>query len=148
MSFRNFPAGVLALAGSGGGGSNVNFTGDPYFVIDASAGPPAEAEIQLTAAGGVNGLRLNLPDQLIGSWFTLPELMSNYDFRLDTTSGSLSSPGSQSADTWINGFPNMFWGVRENGVGISSFTGTLRVRPAGGGADIDTASVSLQAETV
>ncbi len=140
--------GASAAASTEPAAPNVEFLGAPYLVTDAAAGPPAEAEIQLQADGDVRGVRLNLPDFDDGTWYTSPELMSDYDFRLDTTSGSLNSPGTQAADTWINGFANMYWGVRENGSGITAFNGTLRVRPAGGGADISTAIVSLSAETV
>lgn len=127
------------------------FTSDPYFIVDAAGGPPAEAELQLLSTGNVRSIRLNLPDTTIGTWDNGQGgvlTISDYDFLMATTSGSLNSPGSQLADTWITGFSSMYWGVREDGAGITNFTGTLRMRPTGGGADIDTASVSLQAETV
>lgn len=133
----------------GGGGMGVpKFTGDPYLVTDAAGSPPAEAEVLLQTGGGVRGIRLNLADQTLGSWMGSGLDITDYDFRLDTISGSLNSIGTQAADTWITGFANMYWGVREAGSGVTTFTGTLRVRPTGGGADIDTAGVVLNAETV
>lgn len=146
MSFRNFFAGIMARAGVV---SDPEFSSGFFTVNDAAAGPPAEAEIRLNQSGNsVNGIRLNLPDSLLGTWGSGLLDITDYDFRWDITSGSLNSPGSQAGNTWITGFDGMYWGVRENGSGITACNGTLRVRPAGGGADFDTAIVSVVAETV
>ncbi len=146
MSFSQLPAGVAALLAESGG--SVGWSGS-FFVVDAAPGPPAEAEIRLiSVANAVEQVRLNLPDGIIGSWGTGSLDISDYDFQFQILAGSLNSPGTQPGNTWINGFAGMYWGVRENGFGVSSCQGNLLIRPAGGGATIDSTLANVQAETV
>ena len=97
-------------------------------------------------ASAIWQIRDNDTDTQIGRWDNgLGTLtIGDYDFRMDTSSGNIDR--GQSADTWINGFHLMSWGVEETGTGIQNWSGTIRVRPAGGGSDHDTASGTLQAE--
>lgn len=142
-------SGIMAAAGEGGAGDPA-FTGDPYNVTDITLPPTdAGARILLQGDGDIQALRDQGADPVIGTWDNgqggILDI-TDFDFRLDTISGSLGYSGGEAADTWISGAANIYWGVQETGVGITSFTGTFRIRPAGGGSDFDTASVSLTAE--
>lgn len=142
MSFSQLPVGICAILAQ----AVPEFTGDPYSVTDIVLPPTdAGARIQLLANGNVQGFRDNGADPILGTWGA-GLTISDYDFRWDIISGSLSYTGTQAGNTWITGFANMYWGVEETGIGISQCTGTLRVRPTGGGSDFDTASVSVTAE--
>ncbi len=145
MSLATWWAGIQ---GGVVGGGLPAFTSDPYFVLDSAGAPPAQASIGLLSGGNVRALKLNSADLTIGTWQGGALTMSDYDFQMTTITGVLSATGTQLANIWINGFNGMFWGIREIGFGVDSYSGTLRVRPAGGGADIDTAGVLLNAETV
>ncbi len=130
------------------GPSLPNFNASSYAIFDSSL-PPVDAGCYLRLDQSSNQIyryRKNQSDGPIGSWGNGSLTIGDYDFRIDTITGSPNYSGTQAADTWINGFNLMYWGVEETGIGISSFTGTLRVRPAGGGADIDTAGYSAFAE--
>ena len=140
----------FACAGGSAVPTGPMFTGDPYFGVDAAGFPPSEIYLELQADGDIWIRRLNLPDSLVGSWDNGQGGIldaNDYDFRFDITSGGLSYGPSDPAGTWING-GGLAWGLRENGFGIENVSGTLRMRPAGGGVDIDVAAVSLNAETV
>jgi hypothetical protein len=143
MSFAQFPAGTMAILP---GAPNPEFTSDPYNVSDFAIPPDdASASIQLNQTSNrVRQLRTDSPDGDIGFWGDGTLIITDWDFRLDTSIGNLDI--GQAADVWIVGFNGMFWGVQETGMSTEIFTGTLRVRPTGGGADIDTAPVSLTAE--
>lgn len=118
------------------------------YNIEDNFGSPAEASIEIDADGGIESV-LNAGNQGdIGRWDGNASLTkSDYEFRLDTISGTLNAPGSAAADTWISASASTdTWGIIQIGSGIKIFNGTLRVRPAGGGADIDTATVTLTAD--
>lgn len=82
-----------------------------------------------------------------GQWFWNSANPADYDLRLDPTVGTFNWAPGDLVNTWINGASAMSWGVEETGLGITTATGTLRIRPAGGGADISTASLTLTAES-
>lgn len=141
--------GATKLSGGGVPSGNPAFTSKPYQVDDIALPPlDAAASVELRGNGQVWELRRQFGDQQIGRWDNnLGTLtISDFDFRMDTVTGTLNRPGTQAADTWINGFSNMFWGVREFGIGVEFFEGNLRVRPAGGGSDFDIVGVELRAE--
>lgn len=142
MSFSQLPVGICAILAS-----SPRFTGDPFNASDFAIPPTdAGARILLQGDGDVQRVLDNGADPVIGTWGDGTLNITDYDFRLDTTSGSLNYPGTQAADVWVSGAANIYWGVEETGIGAQNFTGTLRVRPSGGGSDFDTASVSLTAE--
>ncbi len=143
MSFFHAQSGIL----NNSGGGSPSFASDPYSVADFVAAPgTSRAELEIRSAGNViHRERLNLPSGTIGTWGS-GLTISDYDFRIDTSAGAPDSPGTEAADTWISGFDGMYWGC-EVASGTSNFSGTLRVRPAGGGADIDTATVAINAES-
>jgi len=125
------------------------FTGDPYTAVDIILNPlDAGARIQLNQAGNtVRRLLDNGPDVDIGNWGDGSLDITDFDFRIDTTSGTPTYTGTQAADVWVSGASGIFWGSEETGLGIQSFVGTLRVRPSGGGSDFDTATATMTAES-
>lgn len=125
------------------------FVSDPFTVFDSVPGGPAQAGIEIDGDGGVEAIKEAGNQGDIGRWDNnLSLTKSDYQFRLDTTSGTLNAPGTDPADTWLTASTGTdFFGIREL-ASIKVFSGTLRVRPSGGGADFDTASVSLSADTV
>lgn len=125
------------------------FTNKPYTIFDFAL-PPLDAgcRLQLRGDGTVWALRDQALDINIGRWDNgLGTLtLGDYDLRMDTVSGSLGYTGGESADVWVPGVVNMFWGVQETGIGISDFEGNLRIRPSGGGSDFDIVGVTMMAE--
>lgn len=128
-------------------GTDPMFSGDPYNLTDLGLPPiePAVCDIQLRSNGTVWNIRNTLPSQQVGRWDAgLGSLdIADYDFQLEKVLGDIGRGESQ--NSWIQGFGGMYWGVFETGFGSEEFVGTLRVRPTGGGADFDTASVALTA---
>lgn len=139
--------GAVKLAGNKIAGTPL-FTSDPYAVSDITAfpqGPAAQARLEIRANGTVYGVRGGGTDFLAGRWdaslFTLTK--ADYQFRLDTISGSLT--GGDAADTWIAANSGTdLWEVLVAGQGIEQFTGTIRVRlGVSPFTEYDSASVSL-----
>jgi len=142
MSMIQFPAGSMSLL------DNPVFESDPYDIFNGQSSPTdAGAEMEIQADGDVFSFRTPGVNFRVGGWGNPSLDISDFDFRLDTISGTLNFPGSDAADTWIAGSTIPRWGVEETGFGTTTFTGTLRVRPSGGGDDFDTAAVSLEAES-
>lgn len=125
------------------------FVSSPYTVIDFRLAPLlACAKLELRSNGELWGVRCGLASFQVGRWDNgLGTLtIGDYDFRVDKVSGAdLNSDLSQ--NTWHAGVNLMKFGV-EQANGTIQFTGTIRVRPSGGGADLDSATVtSLLAES-
>lgn len=119
------------------------FTSDPYSVFAFTLAPGlSAAKLELRSNGEIWGVRISGADILVGRWDnSLGTLtIGDYDFRCDKTSGAdLNSDLSQ--NTWHAGVNLMKFGVEvTNGTRI--FGGTIRVRPTGGGADFDSATVT------
>jgi hypothetical protein len=128
------------------------FTGDPYSVVDLTVNPiDALAAVDIVADGSIDAL-INAGNQgAIGRWDNgLMSLNRNdFDFRADKISGDdldTSFPGDPQ-NTWILGSTAPVFQVKVTGSGSDIFVGTLRIRPTGGGADHDTASLRLEAES-
>jgi hypothetical protein len=141
----------MALLGGackmGGGIAVPLFTDDPYGLLD-SYPQPATARIEMSADGAIEGFKGGGSIGDIGRWDGGSGSLdrSDYDFRLDHISGSLSGT-CDSQDVWIAGSTAPSWCVHVAvPIGLERFEGTLRVRPSGGGADFDTANVQLEAD--
>jgi hypothetical protein len=78
-----------------------------------------------------------------GTWIT-SGTAADFDIMFESISGTLNA-GAGLADTWTNMASAVTWG-NETAGGSLSFTGTIRIRPAGGGADLDSCPVSITAE--
>jgi len=72
----------------------------------------------------------------------------DYDFRVDAVSGSLGWFPSNPTGVWIPGSAGIVasWGCEESSNSINAFGGTFRVRPTGGGADLITQVISIEAD--
>jgi hypothetical protein len=68
-----------------------------------------------------------------------------FEVILATISGTLSVG---TADVYQALTADRTYEVSQTGAGVKTFTGTMRIRPVGGGADLDTAAISLQATVV
>lgn len=128
------------------------FTGDPYSVVDLTINPiDALAGIEIDVDGAIEEF-INAGNQGdIGRWDNgLMSLdRSDFDFRADKISGDdLDTTGlGKPQNTWILGSAFPVFQVRVTNFGSDIFVGTLRVRPTGGGGDLDTASLRLEAES-
>jgi len=145
MSLATFWAGIQAAAGAA---FNIAFSSGIISVGDFRLSPNnAAAGIEIDADGTIDRVRSTGTDQNIWTWATGAGFDANdYDFMWDSITGTLDLIGDPQ-DVWINGGSTIFFTVLETGIGTTSATGTLRIRPAGGGADISTASGSLVAES-
>jgi len=145
-NFAIFPAGTTALIG----GPVIEFTGDPYAIFDVDIAPnDARSEIEIQSDGDVFAFRLANSDFLLGTWNSGGAVIADYDFMFQIVSGTLSPiVGNDAANVFVNGSVIPRWGVEMLGSSIKTCTGNIRVRPAGGGADIDQSLlVTLEAET-
>ena len=148
MSIATFLPGIMG--GAAGGGSPA-WVSDPYAINDTDFPGPAGSSIQLLSSGVVRALKVaGASPSDIGRWDNnLSLTISDYDFQFAQTSGpTLNTPGGSAADVWINGVTGMQWGVIELGADIITVLGDLLMRPAGGGATIDSAPVTLTVETL
>jgi len=128
----------------------VGFNQASYSIFDIGFFPgDARAEIQIRANGDVWAQRLNGADGVIGSWVTGSGFDANdYDFQWVTTGNNPNwGPSDPISPSWVNGGGTIVWGAEETGAGTFIATGVIHIRPAGGGADIDTATATLNAES-
>jgi hypothetical protein len=136
----------MAMAEPGGGGpSSPAFTGDPFSVFSFDPSE-ATAGIDIESGGNIGAFDEDgaLPD--IGTWDGGGSFVkADFDFRADKISGigSLNSPNLQGI--WYPGSGSIQFKVITTSV--KNWVGTLRMRPTGGGADIDTASLQLEADS-
>lgn len=126
------------------------FSGDPYNHFDIVL-PPTDAlvGIEIDADGGIEWFDSGGNNGDTGRWDGNATLnKADYQFRLDTSVGSINWGPSDSTDIWLPASAGLnVWAVEETGIGISTFSGTLRVRLAVAPfTEFDTASVMLQAE--
>lgn len=113
---------------------------------------PAQADMRINGDGTIDRLILGSPTQL-ASWIQnpLPSFdPTDFDFRLDLITGVLRA-ASDSTGVWIAGGAGVIatWGQEElSPPGIDMWTGTFRMRPSGGGADLITTGVSGGVESL
>ena len=103
-------------------------------------GAPATAELRFGATnvqGRSNGGTLNNKYQWLFSGSR-----ASYDVRWTIVTGS---PTTGPTGTWTNLASDVIWTLVLSVNGSVSCTGTIEIRPAGGGATIDTATFTLNA---
>jgi hypothetical protein len=145
MSLATFWAGIQG----GAAPFSVQFIGT-YIVSDIALNPlDARAIVEIQADGDVFARRLQGSDFLLGTWVTGTGFDANdFDFQWQQLGNNPNwGPGDPSPNIWVNGGGAISWGAEETGLGTYIASGTLLVRPAGGGATIDSAGVSLNAES-
>ena len=140
---------MMYRALTGPSGPSMPFFTGPTPYLEADSYPaPATAGIEVDADGGVETFTSAGNQGDIGRWDGGGSFnAADYDFRMDFISGTLDG-ASDPLGVWLNsGFGVIgAWFVQVEIFGINNFQGTLRMRPAGGGADIDTKLVQLFSE--
>lgn len=127
----------------------VGFIGSFIVSDDIPAPDDALAIIELRPNGQIWGVRLNAADILLGSWVTGTGFTpADYDFQWQQLGNNPNwGPGDPSPNIWVNGGGVIAWGLSETGTASAIASGTLLIRPAGGGATIDSSGVSLNVDT-
>jgi len=69
--------------------------------------------------------------------------IADYDFRLDVSSGAVNGVQTLASEVWHPGSGPLIVFSTTRNFGESTVIGTLRVRPTGGGGDIDTVGLTL-----
>lgn len=81
----------------------------------------------------------------IGDWLAPKSGMGNYEVRATEVSGFVTVPTSSAVDTWLSLGTTRTW-YKESGSGLKEVVLLIEIRPAGGGAVLDSATITLQAE--
>ena len=122
------------------------FSGDPYWVFDFEFIGMAKAGIRIRNDGIIEEYDSNGIQSLSGRWDGGGSFnIADYDFRFNKFSGDLDGPFTDGI--WYPGSGAQIDFYVETS-GVQNATGSLLMRPAGGGVTIDTADVTLDAETV
>ena len=120
------------------------FTGDPFFALD-SYPSPANAGIEIESDGSITRFTSTQNNIFEGRWDGGGSFnRSDYDFRFDRISGAADCDGTNKVGIWYPGTTLIAYSLLFSGFGLRNITGTLRMRPTGGGADIDTASLTIE----
>ena len=128
-------------------GGMPQFTGDPYQAEDLDAGL-AQAGIKINADGTIQKVVQGAPLAILGRWDGGVGSLtrSDYDFRADKVTGSGTLNGGYNQGVWYNGVSIIEFSISTADRRV--WNGTVRVRPAGGGSDIDTAPLSIDVEAI
>jgi len=122
------------------------FIGDPYEAFD-SYPSPARPGIEIETDGTITRFTSTTNNILIGRWDggcgTLN--MADYDFRIDGGPGT-PDPIEYPEGVWHPGVNTIFWLLNVVGSGLQIYTGTIKIRPTGGGDTIDIATVTIEAD--
>jgi hypothetical protein len=147
---------VLTTTGNffSGSGGAVNPVTAPAgtFAVDSS-GFGNEALVYITVSnlgtwnvtdGSTGSGSTNFTSPSSGTWLNTGSA-SDYDIKIDWTSGDVGSVGGPADNTWVNLGTSRAWdlGVEE---GSLSVTGTLSIRNASTLTVLDTGSITLSAE--
>jgi hypothetical protein len=125
------------------------FTSSSILVEDSCIEPcVATAGIYINADGTIRSFIGGEPAVLDSRWDGGCGILdrADYDFRFDCTFGFCNLISSDIDGVWVPGTALITFGVTKN-IGIFEAIGTLRIRPTGGGVDIDTVPLHLTAET-
>ena len=121
----------------------VLFTSDPYSA-EATPATPSSAVITVKTDGTITKNLNGAGATQIGTWYTFVGDAGDYDVQLSTTSGVLSGTW-EAADADLTMSTDRLFGVEEAVAGQTElFTGVLHIKKTGG-ADLDTAVVTLSA---
>lgn len=146
MSIATFWPGIQGAAGPG---FAVGFTSDPYSIFDIGTFPAnARSVVEIRANGDIWRSRLNNSNGAIGVWVSGAGFDPlDYDFQWLDNGVDPNWVSSNAIDTWFNGIAlPLQWG--HQGTGVGTAVGILQIRPAGGGATIDSANTSLSYESL
>lgn len=124
-----------AGGGGGGGGGSVNLDDGAYqdAVID-----PDNASVAFTVGSAGTVVATGDP----GYTWLLSGVNSDYDVKVDATSGSFSSG---TTGTWLNLATGRTWTRTRTVFGTSEVFATVRIRRVSDGVVLDTANISLTA---
>ena len=127
----------------------VAFTNDPYSLSIFDSPGPVNVQFVIYADGRVEEeINGGFPN-LIGTW-GVGVNGSDYDFFFDQQSPGGPNMGLSQVNAWFNGSGGSSevarWGCEDAGGGFQETDCILRIRPAGGGADLATADVHMDAE--
>lgn len=125
------------------------FTSSLISVYDSCSEPcVATAGIYINSDGTIQSFVGGEPAVFDSRWDGGCGILNraDYDFRFDAPIGSCNLITSDDTMVWVPGTALITFGVTKN-IGIQEAIGTLRIRPTGGGVDIDTVPLSLTAET-
>jgi hypothetical protein len=106
---------------------------------------PANAGIEIEADGTITRFTSTTNNILIGRWDAGgPLVRADYDFRADRISGAGDFDGANKKGIWYPGSSLVAFSLLFVGFGVKNIDATLRMRPTGGGADIDTATLDIE----
>ena len=133
-------------------GFSIAFSNPSGWAIQDEAVAPTDARciVELRADGEVWAVRLNAADSQLGTWVNGNGWDPNdYDFQWAQVGNNPNwGGGDPSPHIWINGGSTISWGVEELGTGAVIASGNLLIRPAGGGATLASAGISLNCDTI
>lgn len=145
MSLATWWAGIQGGAASA---ATPSFSAGTFNVVDLALPPnDARAVIQLRTNGQVWAERQDGPDFQLGTWITGTFNPADWEARFTPNVGSLSwGPSDSITPFWNNLGSQRNWGEEETGIGVEFCSGTIDIRPAGGGAIVTTCTANLSAE--
>lgn len=106
-------------------------------------GGPASASFQYAADGNVYTIENGAPAVNEGAWLLVG---SNTDFEI-YLSGTGDTPTGSALNTWHAGNTGPSWGLSVASSDTKSFSGTLQIRRASDSVVVDTAAVSILAQS-
>lgn len=127
----------------------VVFAHTSYTSFDLRVGAVAESGFETKSNGWINKIDSNSPESNVSTWYLSANFPVDYEIMMQYNSGAhINGDSSLNEDQWYTGNILRTWYMQaEIGTNDNDFAGTWRIRPAGGGGDIDTASVDMRAVT-
>ena len=126
--------GAVLMTGVGG---PVVAMPDVNVVVSNTSPTTSNASITLNSTGG-----WTTTDAQSGNWLAGSNNGAAYDVRATLNSGSAGGSGF---GTWLQLNANRSWSQGQVAVGSTTSNITLEIRPTGGGANLDTATIDLTA---
>jgi hypothetical protein len=126
--------------GGGGGASGVDLRDGAWNTV---AIDPADATASFTLAAGGTATGVDVDELSTGSYpWKLSGNAGDYEVRATMVSGSVTSGNT---NVWTNLAAGASWTKTRTILNSSSCTFLLEIRPAGGGAVIDSCTITLTA---
>lgn len=137
---------VLTLLGTGGAGSAVTITVNPYIVMAFNTlGSPATANISFNSAGTVTEAINGGAATTLYNWCIPASEAANYEIYATLTSGAVSG-GSSAFNTWLALSSNRAWQVTTSS-GVASAIINVGIRRASTTTILASADIELYAES-
>lgn len=120
---------------------NIGFSSAQFSAFDFQILPTDSLSgFELDTDGTIDKLDTDGPTLNVGTWATGTFTATDYDVMLEDNLGGVAvGSGSLAYDTWYQMSGTRAWWSAVPGTGDRRVKGTWRIRPTGGGADIDTA---------